>query len=102
MLLVLAFELFPADMVMVVLVVLYVSAGILTVREAVAGFSNEGVLTVTVLFAAAAGIHKTGALNLLFGRILGKPRSTESAQMRLMIPLAIVSAFLNNTPIVSG
>jgi Na+/H+ antiporter NhaD/arsenite permease-like protein len=88
-------------MVMVLLVVVYVSAGILTVREAVAGFSNEGVLTVTVLFAAAAGIHKTGALTKLFGRILGKPRSMQSAQMRLMIPVAFVSAFLNNTPIVA-
>ena len=31
------------------------------------------------------------------GKLLGSPKSAASAQIRLMVPVAIVSAFLNNT-----
>jgi len=34
------------------------------------------------------------------GKLLGRPKTTTSAQLKLMIPIAIVSAFLNNTPVV--
>jgi hypothetical protein len=33
------------------------------------------------------------------GRLLGNPKTVASAQVRLMVPIAIVSAFLNNTPV---
>lgn len=33
-------------------------------------------------------------------RLLGRPTNTAGAQLRLMIPIAFVSAFLNNTPVV--
>lgn len=34
------------------------------------------------------------------GKLLGRPKTVTSAQLKLMIPIAIVSAFLNNTPVV--
>ena len=34
------------------------------------------------------------------GKILGRPKSSAGAQLKLMLPIAIVSAFLNNTPVV--
>jgi len=37
-------------------------ANIITIDEGMSGFSNEGVLTVVVLFVVAAGIQLTGAL----------------------------------------
>ena len=34
-------------------------------------------------------------------KLLGRPQNAASAQIRLMAPIAIVSAFLNNTPVVA-
>jgi Na+/H+ antiporter NhaD/arsenite permease-like protein len=58
-------------------------------------------LTVLTLFVVAEGISKTGALDWYMQKLLGRPKTTASAQLRLMIPVAIVSAFLNNTPVVA-
>ena len=54
-----------------------------------------------VLFVVADGINKTGALDWYMGKLLGRPKNVASAQVRLMVPVAIVSAFLNNTPVVA-
>ena len=90
-----------ADMVMLAGVTLCMAAGIISVEEGIAGFANKGLLTVMVLFVVAAGISLTGALDWYMGKLLGTPASTASAQLRLMIPISIVSAFLNNTPVVA-
>jgi di/tricarboxylate transporter len=62
---------------------------------------NEGLLTVGILFVVAAGLTETGALRLLTDRVLGRPTTTRSAQVRLMVPVIGISAFLNNTPVVA-
>lgn len=70
-------------------------------RDLAAQFGNEGVLTVAVLFVAAAGLTETGGLQLITDRLLGVPRNVLDAQARLMLPVVGVSAFLNNTPVVA-
>ena len=90
-----------ADMVMLTALTLCMAAQIVSVEEGIAGFANEGLLTVIVLFVVAAGISHTGALDWYMGKLLGMPKSSASAQLRLMIPISIVSAFLNNTPVVA-
>jgi len=65
------------------------------------GFSNQGTLTVGVLYIVAAGMYATGAINLIMERLIGKPRSLLGAQFKMLPPIAIASAFLNNTPLVA-
>lgn len=72
-----------------------------TPTQAAAILGNEGLLTVGILFVVAAGLTETGALRLLTDRVLGRPTSTRSAQVRLMLPVIGISAFLNNTPVVA-
>ena len=48
----------------------------------------------------AAGLTETGATQRVAQRLLGRPKSVTAAQFRLMGPVALLSAFLNNTPIV--
>ncbi len=67
----------------------------------VAGFGNEGLITVAVLFVIATGLSQTGAMSMITDPILGRPKSTMGAQIRLMFPVAGLSAFLNNTTIVA-
>mmetsp|Transcript_25509 Transcript_25509/g.54881 ORF Transcript_25509/g.54881 Transcript_25509/m.54881 type:complete len:1149 (+) Transcript_25509:308-3754(+) len=89
-----------ADLVMLAALTACMAANIVTVSEGVSGFSNEGVLTVLVLFVVAAGIQLTGGLDWYMAKLLGRPVNIAGAQLRLMIPIAIISAFLNNTPVV--
>jgi di/tricarboxylate transporter len=70
-------------------------------RVMAAGFGNEGLLTVAVLFVVAAGLTETGAMALMTERFLGRPRSVRDAQIRMMLPVTTISAFLNNTPVVA-
>jgi di/tricarboxylate transporter len=90
-----------ADSVMMGALTLFLAANIITVEEGLEGFSNEGLLTVLVLFVVAEGISKTGALDWYMSKLLGRPKTEAAAQSKLMIPIAIVSAFLNNTPVVA-
>lgn len=68
---------------------------------ALSGFGNEGVITIAVLFAVAEGMRQTGAMNWVAQPLLGQPKSERSALLRLVLPIAGLSAFLNNTPIVA-
>lgn len=82
-------------------VVVLVLLGVLDPVRALAGASNGGVATVAVLFVVAAAVRRSGALSAILHRVLGSPRTLLWAQVRLVFPVAALSAFLNNTPIVA-
>jgi di/tricarboxylate transporter len=66
-----------------------------------AGFSNPGMLTVGVLYVVVTGLTQTGAVGWIGPSLLGRPRGPTDARLRLMVPVAGLSAFLNNTPVVA-
>ena len=70
-------------------------------HKIIEGFGNEGLITVAVLFVIATGLSQTGAMSMITDPLLGRPKSTLGAQIRLMFPVAGLSAFLNNTTIVA-
>ncbi len=82
------------------LTVLLVS-GVLTPAEALAGFANPGMLTVAVLYMVVSGLKETGAVSWIGQALLGQPKGEASARLRLMLPAATLSAFLNNTAVVA-
>ena len=65
------------------------------------GFANTGVVTVAALFPVAAGMYATGAITLLSNRFIGLPKALRTAQLKILPPVAVGSAFLNNTPLVA-
>ncbi|MGD8609037.1 MAG: SLC13 family permease, partial [Myxococcales bacterium] len=75
--------------------------GVIEPSEALSGFSNPAVITIAALFVVAAGVKETGGLDLAARVVLGRPRSLAGAQLRMMFPVAGLSAFLNNTPVVA-
>ena len=89
------------DMAMIGGVVVLLAAGILTPEEALKGMANEGMITVAALFVVAAAVERTGALATVVDRVLGRPATLASAQLRTMVGPAFVSAFMNNTPVVA-
>lgn len=90
-----------ADIVLMGGVTLLLLLGVIDTNQALLGMSNEGMVTVAVLFVVSAGLRETGAINWLSGFLLGKPSSENNAQLRVMTPVAALSAFLNNTPVVA-
>lgn len=97
----LIFSRYPADAVLAGGVALLVLLDILTPQEALAGMSNEGMITVAVLFVVAQGLVKTGVVSWISQNLLGRPKSVGVAQFRLMLPVAAFSSLLNNTPVVA-
>ena len=89
------------DIVLVGALTALMLLGVLSPADALLGLANPGLATVGVLYIVAAGLVNTGAVHAIGTRLLGRPGSTASAQLRLMLPVAAVSGFLNNTPLVA-
>ena len=92
---------FAPDVILVAALTALMVSGVLAPQEALLGLSNPGLATVGVLYVVAAGLVDTGAIHMVGSRLLGRPRTLISAQLRLMLPVTGLSAFLNNTPVVA-
>lgn len=92
-----------ADFVMLAALALLLMGGVVSPKEALAGFSNEGMITVALLFVLSEAIRNTGALNGAVSNYLGrqKSKSTSWLMLKMMLPISVLSAFLNNTAIVA-
>lgn len=75
--------------------------GVIGSDQALAGFSNSGLLTVAAMFVVAAGIYASGGVDLFVKSLMGKPNNVRGAYLRLFLPVVTLSAFLNNTPVVA-
>ena len=75
--------------------------GVLRPADALAGFSNAGMITVAVLFMVCTGVLRTGGAEALAHWVMGNPRSLRAAMLRVAGSAMGASAFLNNTPIVA-
>jgi len=75
--------------------------GVVSPKEAFAGFANEGMLTVALMFVIAAALQETGLLDFVSNHVLGRGKSPRAAMARLAGVIIPTSAFLNNTPVVA-
>jgi di/tricarboxylate transporter len=99
----------PPDLVVIGVLVAILVTGELTGTDklpaaaaAIAGFANPAVLTVGALFVVVTGLVQTGAMTRFARPLMGTNATTvPAAQARLIFPIAGLSAFLNNTPVVA-
>jgi di/tricarboxylate transporter len=86
------------DLVALIALVLLLLFGILTVEEALAGFSAPIVLILAGLFVVGAGLVHTGVASSL-GGWLGRTAGTSEVRITvlLMLLVAVLSAFLSST-----
>lgn len=88
-------------MILFSVVILFLCAGILTPKEVLEGFSNKGMITVALLFLVSEGVRQSGALSYVIKKLLPLGKTTLlKSQVRLLPTVAVISAFLNNTPVV--
>jgi di/tricarboxylate transporter len=95
------FNLASIEISMVAGITLLMLFGVLDTEIAMAGFSHPAVLMIGGLYVIAAGLEETGGTSLVTRRLLGRPGNIGQAQMRMMLPVALKSAFINNTPVVA-
>ena len=75
--------------------------GVTSASEAFSGFANTAPITVAGLYVIAGAVDKTGALQPVVSRLLAAPKTIRLDLARLVLPSALGSAFLANTPIVA-
>jgi di/tricarboxylate transporter len=90
----------PASAILISVIVL-LACGIIDANDAFGGFSNSAPITVAALYVLARAVEDVGALRPLVSGALGGGRSEFVRILRLCVPSAAASAFLNNTPIVA-
>jgi len=90
-----------SDLAMAGGVLLLVLLGILEPAEAFSGLASPSILTIALLLVVSQGVIETGLIQWAGPALFGGTRSVVAAQLRLMIPVAAISAFINNTPLVA-
>lgn len=93
-------ERISAEVVMLLALLALVFTGVVPVKKALEGFANETIITLGALFVVAAGLQTTGAIETLNSLLLGRPK-VGTPIFRLIAPVAALSGFMNNTPLVA-
>ncbi|MBN2800342.1 MAG: SLC13 family permease [Deltaproteobacteria bacterium] len=89
------------DLVMFTGLAVLVVAGVIDPEAALRGFANPALMTIASLFIVAVALQETGALLLISRVVFGKTRNPRLALVRMVVPSAVMSGFMNNTPIVA-
>jgi di/tricarboxylate transporter len=75
--------------------------GILTPAEAFKVFSNDAAITVACMFILSAALERTGVIETIAHRLNRAVGQSDWLVLLTMLPLvAVLSAFINNTPVV--
>jgi di/tricarboxylate transporter len=82
-------------------VLIFTIAGILGTQEVLAGFSNPSIIVIILLVIITAGLRKNFRMELLFDAVFKKSKTYRNFLIRLMTQVALLSAFINNTPVVA-
>ncbi len=97
-----ATEIISIDLVALLVMITLILTGVITPEQGVAGFSNSATITVAFMFVLSAALLKTGALQFVAHRLSGIFRNNFHGGIALMMVLiAVISAFVNNTPVVA-
>lgn len=94
-------EIITIDLVSLLVMVVLILFGVISSEEAVQGFSNHATITVVFMFIISATVLKTGSLQYLAHKLSNTFKYNYRIGMVLMMVLiAFMSAFVNNTPVV--
>ncbi|MBI1400918.1 SLC13 family permease [Hyphomonas sp.] len=95
-------EKIPADVVALLAMGALMLTGILSVGDTLSVFSNAAPITVAAMFVLSAALERTGVIDFV-GRIVARFAQNGSpilAVVAMMVGVMVLSAFINNTPVV--
>lgn len=90
------------DLVALIILSILMVTGVITPDEGIAGFSNRATITVLFMFILSAALLKTGVMQVI-ARTLSQIFATHYTLglTLMMVFVALISAFINNTPVVA-
>lgn len=91
----------PSDFVFLGGMMLLLLSGVIPASHVLNSFSSTTVILIGALFVVICGLVQTGFLQWVVKNCLGTPKSYRMAIVRLMLPVAALSSFLNNTTVVA-
>lgn len=91
----------PGEIVFLGGLTILLITGVVNEEEAMSGFGSEPVVIHAAFFIIIAGLMQSGVLYWLTKHLLGEPKHYFNAMMRLMLPIAFLSAFLNAVNVVA-
>lgn len=91
----------PSDFVFFGGMCLLLVSGVIPASSVLEGFSSSTVVLIGALFVVVCGLVHTGFLQWVVRYCLGTPKTYKRAIARLMLPVAALSSFLNNTAVVA-
>ena len=91
----------PSDLVFLGGMALLLVSGVIPANSVLESFSSSTVVLIGVLFVVICGLVHTGFLQWVVRYCLGSPKTYNKAIVRLMLPVAALSSFLNNTAVVA-
>lgn len=95
-------ERIPPDLVSLLALLALLVIGVLTPGEAFSGFSHPATIAVAAVLVLSAGIERTGLLSFVARRVLAPLGKSELLlTLLIMIAIALLSAFINNTAAVA-
>lgn len=95
-------EKLPVDLVALIVMALLLVSGIVTPADGLSGFSNTATVTIAAMFILSAGLFRTGAVTFI-GAFINRifKSSFWIAILVVMIIVGVLSAFINNTPVIA-
>ena len=95
-------EKFSLDVTALLILTILLLGGFLSIEEAMSGFSNPAVITISLLFILSYALQKTRILEYLIVRINQLVSRSRSLGLSVyLLTIALASALMNNTAIVA-
>ncbi|WP_375581343.1 SLC13 family permease [Marivirga tractuosa] len=95
-------EKLSVDLIGLVIICALVITGVISPVEGIQGFSNTATITVAFMFVMSAALLKTGALQFVAYKLSDIfKKNFRLGLVMMMLLIAIISAFINNTPVVA-
>ncbi len=97
-----ATELVPPDVTALAAAAALMLFGVLSPEDGFSGFSNRATVTVLSMFILAAAVQRTGLVNVAAHWVLDMAQgSSNRFLIAMLVFVGVVSAFINNTPVVA-
>lgn len=94
-------EVFPPEVVALLVLGSLVASGLVTTQQALAGFGNPATIAVAAMFVLSAGLRETGALDAVGRALTAVGVNGPTLLLATAATIAAVSAFINNTAAVA-
>lgn len=81
-------------------IMLLVLPGVITPKDVLDGFSNQSIASIVLLILITAGMRSNFNMENFLDKAFGKPKKYRHFLVTMMAKVAVLSSFVNNTPVV--